>query len=125
MSQIMKAFTGLFVMMYMMVAATGMLGVFFQTIHAQNLHATIIDELENSDYAKAVLEESFSVVQEAGYEMEITLYTDYDGWIKCANANEIPTETAQISMAKVVLRYPFQVAFFELNETQELFGYAR
>ena len=125
MSQIMKAFTGVFVMMFMMITGTGILGAFFQTLHAQNLHAVLIDEMENSDYARAVLEESFLVVEEAGYELELTLYTEYDGIVTCKNAWELPATTAQVSMAEVILKYPFQIGFFELDVQQELFGYAR
>lgn len=47
MSQIIKAFTGIFIVMFMMVSATGILGAFLQTLHAQNLHAAIINELED------------------------------------------------------------------------------
>ena len=43
MSQIMKAFTGMFIVMFMMVSATGVLSMFFQAMYAQNLHAVIID----------------------------------------------------------------------------------
>ncbi len=125
MSQIMKAFTGVFVMMFMMITGTGILGAFFQTLHAQNLHAILIDEMENSDYARVVLEESFLVVEEAGYELELTLYTEYDGIVTCKNAGELPATTAQVSMAEVILKYPFQIGFFELDVQQELFGYAR
>ncbi len=125
MSQIMKAFTGLFVVMFMMVTATGLLGAFFQTMHAQNLHAAVIDEMENSNYARSVLEGCFLAVEEAGYEMELTLYTEYDGFIKCESKETLPVITEDIVMAEVTLKYPFQIGFFQVDVKQELFGYAR
>lgn len=125
MSQIMKAFTGIFIVLFMMVSATGVLGGFYQTIHAQNLHAAVINELENSNYARGVLEECFSAAEESGYALEIELYDESGTVVSCSSATDIPSNTMVITMARVVLRYPFQIAFFDIDLMQELFGYAR
>ncbi len=124
MSQIVKAFTGIFMVMFLMMTATGILGAFLEVSNAQDLHAAIIDELENSNYARAVLEECFAVAEEASYQLEICLYSN-NGLISCTSAADIPISTTTVSMAEVVLKYPFKIAFFDLNMQQKIFGYAR
>ena len=59
MSQIMKTFMGIFLLLFLMASSAGMLGAFLQVLKAQDMHAMIVDELENSDYCLSVLEESF------------------------------------------------------------------
>ncbi len=125
MSQIIKAFMALYMVLYMMVSATGLLGAFFQVLHAQNLHSSIVDELENSNYANSVIVECFGVAEKAEYELEITLYPEYKPAIVLDNIGAVPSEIEEISMARVCLKYPFQVLFFEINDMQEICGYAR
>lgn len=125
MSQIMKAFTGIFVILFMMTAATGMLGVFFQTIYAQNLHAVMIDEMENSNYAKTVINECFIRAFEKGYNLEITLYTQDGEVLECKSSMDLPLDMGKVLMAKVTLKYPLKVSFFELDLMQEEVGYGR
>ena len=59
MSQVIKTFLGVFLILFLTVTAAGVLGAFYQMLHAQNLHAKMIDELENSDYAPLVMEACF------------------------------------------------------------------
>lgn len=125
MSQIMKAFTGVFIVLYMMVASIGLLGAFFEVLYAQNLHAAIVDELENSNYAKPIITDCFKQTQEAGYELELTLYTYHDSFFRVKNIEEIPSNITDIRMARVVLNYPFRIVFFDIDMEQSLYGYAR
>lgn len=125
MSQIMKAFTGVFFILLMMMSSVGLLSGFLQVVQAQNYHRVIIDELENSDYAKSVLQESFLVAEEAGFELAVTLYYENEGVVKCANLTDIPENCTGVYMAEVELGFPFQIAFLEVDTRQRLFGYAR
>lgn len=125
MSQIIKAFTSLFLVLYMMVSALGVIGVCFQVLHAQNFHSAVMDELENSDYARPVLTECFETAEKVGYELEITLYPEHDPYVQIHNASDVARVTGEISMARVRLRYPIQLWFFEIDSSQELYGYAR
>lgn len=125
MSQIMKAFTGVFVVLYMMVTAAGILSCFFQVMHAQNLHAAIIDEVENSNYSPSVLRACFQSAEVAGYDLELTLYHNHIPYEKITEKEQIADELEDTKMAKVELTYPIQVAFFQMELQQELCGYAR
>ena len=49
MSQIIKAFTGIFMVLFLMATSMGILGAFVQTLQVQNLHGQVIDELEHKN----------------------------------------------------------------------------
>lgn len=125
MSQIIKAFTALFLVLYMMVSTLGLIGVCFQVLHAQNFYSAVVDELENSDYAQSVLIECFETAEKAGYELEITLYPAHDPYVQMHNVSDVARVTGAVSMARVRLKYPVQLWFFEIDSSQELYGYAR
>ena len=59
MSQIMKTFLGVFLIMFMVVTSSGVLSGFMTVVEAQNLHAQIINELEDSDYDSSVAQTCF------------------------------------------------------------------
>ena len=125
MSQIIKSFTGIVMVMFLMMTGSGVLSAFLQTMHAQNLHASMIDELENSHYAKSVIEECFAVLEHTSYELEICLYSETQATTACRSIADIPANMDNISLAEVVLRYPVQIVFWDLDMKQEIFGYAR
>ncbi len=125
MSQIFKAFMGIFICLFMMAAGTGILGIFFQTIYAQNLHVAIIDELENSDYAYSVLEGAFTTAEENNFQLEVVLYQKNAAVITCSCLEDVPADLNKVYMAEVILSCPIQIAFFELDSFQKLYGYAR
>lgn len=125
MSQIMKAFTGIFLILFMMLTVTGILGAFFQVTHAQNFYGVVVDELENSDYAPEVLKECFALAELSGYEIGVTLYPEHNPYIEVKQAENIPMDTDDVTMARVQLTYPVEVAFLGINLEQEIYGYAR
>lgn len=125
MSQVMKAFMGVFMVMFLMTTSTGVLGAFYQILHAQNTHAVMIDELENSDYAKAVMLECFKTAEQEEYDLQLSLYSDSEEIKTCTSSADLPESTKEVSMVEVVLQYSIEVAFFEVVTEQQLFGYAR
>lgn len=125
MSQIMKAFTGVFIVLFIMATGTGILGAFIQTLQAQDLHGKIIDELENSDYALSVIRENFQIVEEYGLQLEVLLYLEDGSVITCHNASEVPASMAAVTMAEVALAYPVRIPFVGLDRSHQLVGYAR
>ena len=55
----MKTFLGVFLIMFMVVTSSGVLSGFMTVVEAQNLHAQIINELEDSDYDSSVAQTCF------------------------------------------------------------------
>ena len=115
MSQIMKTFLGVFLIMFMVVTSSGVLSGFMTVVEAQNLHALIINELEDSDYDCSVAQTCFENASKAGDTLELKLYmTD----------NSIRTVTDEIEKARVELKFTYEVAFFGIEQEHVLSGYA-
>lgn len=125
MSQVMKAFTGVFMILYLMVTSTGVLAAFYQVQYAQNMYAVMMDEIENSNYARPVLASCFETAEAAGYCLEMSLYSEEGVVTDITSDSDLPANTSQICMAEVVLNYSVKVAFFDINVEKQLCGYAR
>ncbi|MBR4026464.1 MAG: hypothetical protein IKJ01_02745 [Lachnospiraceae bacterium] len=125
MSQIMKAFMGIFMILFLMVSSVGMLGAFLQVLHAQDMHACMIDEMENSNYCKEVLEECFEIAEQSGYKLELILYQENYKAVSCTTKAELPQENVDIALAKVTLEFPFRIVFFQINDNYKISGYGR
>lgn len=125
MSQVIKAFTGLFIVLFLMTASTGILGVFYQMLHAQNTHAEMLDELENSNYARPVIEACFEIAEKEKYRLQLSFYSETQTSVICTEVKEIPEDLSDISVVEVILFYDVEVVFFKIAEELQLFGYAR
>lgn len=125
MSQIMKTFMGIFLLLFLMASSAGMLGAFLQVLKAQDMHAMIVDELENSDYCLSVLEESFVNAQNYGYDLSIILYRENHETYVCTKKEELPQDTEDAEMAKITLMFPFEISFFGISQNYGISGYAR
>ena len=125
MSQIIKAFTGVFIVLFLMTTSVGILGAFMQTLQAQNLHGKVIDELENSDYSLSVLEETFQIASDYGATLEVLLYLEDGSFLRCDKQEAVPDTLEAVTMAEVALNYPIQIPFVGLDKSHRLIGYAR
>ena len=59
MSQIVKAFLGVFLTIFMAVVALGVLNTYMEVMSAQDMQARIVDELENSNFNADVMSACF------------------------------------------------------------------
>ena len=125
MSQVMKAFMGVFMVLFLMTTSTGVLGAFYQILHAQNTHAMMVDEIENSAFARPVIEECFDIAKTESYRLQLSLYSETDDIRICTSKEELPLEMRDVKLVEVVLFYDIEIAFFEIAMEQQLFGYAR
>ena len=125
MSQIIKTFTGIYILLFLMSTGTGLLGAFFQTLQAQNLHGMVIDELENSDYAMPVLEGAFTVVEAKGAQLKVRMYIEDGTQVDCERAEGVPDTTVKVRMAQVQIVYPITLPLTGVSKEYFLTGYAR
>lgn len=125
MSQIMKAFTGIFMVLFLTVTAMGLLGAFLQVSKAQSFHAAVIDELENSNYSTTVLRECLMAAGDNGYHLTVTLYEEEGGYLVCEEDGDIPQEKKRIDMARVDMMFQIKIPFFGMANEQILKGYGR
>lgn len=125
MSQVMKAFMGVFMVLLLVTTSAGVLGAFYQILHAQNTHAVMLDELENSDFAKGIMEACFETAELEEYRLQMNLFSESEEIQTCMSIEELPNNTEDVTMVEVILFYDIELAFFEIATEQQLFGYAR
>lgn len=125
MSQIMKCFTGIFIILFMTVSSIGILSAFLTVISAQNLHASIINELENSDFYEEVVRESFAKAEETKNVLVLTFYYSDNTSIEVTSEELDKYKAENVEMAKVDLRFNLNSGLFSLSDEHILSGYAR
>jgi hypothetical protein len=125
MSQIIKAYMGMFILLSITFAAAGILAAFLTVADAQDIHQNMVDELENSDFYPQVIKECFLLAEHRGYTLEITLYqSDYTS-ISCKNVEDVPENTDEVLYARVELQFPLRLAFYEFENMESFCAYAR
>ena len=124
MSQIMKAFLGLFLILAMAGLELGILSAFLTVMHAQELHADILCRMENSNMNEEVLRSCFTDAEENNCRMWVTLYRDDHSLASCSEASGLPANTDDISMAQVVLEVPIEIPLVGVRSCFTLKGYA-
>jgi hypothetical protein len=121
----MKAFTGIFMVLFMTAVSMGLLGAFLQVSRARTFHAMVIDELENSDYHKDVLEECLRAADNICYDMTVTLYEKEGGYVICKSPSDIPAEIKSIDLARVDMGFSIVIPFLGVENVQNIYGYGR
>lgn len=125
MSQIIKTFMGVFLILLMTVTSIGILTAYMKVLNAQDLQARVVDEIENSDYAASVIRAGYGEAQKAGCGLTVTLYYEGGGTVVLTDASQVPGNTEDVSMARVELTFPFRVAFLGIEKEHTFTGYAR
>ena len=125
MSQIMKTFLGVYIILLMTLSVMGILGAFLTVLSAQNMHSQIITELEDSDFSRQVIRSCFEQAQKAGQSLTLELYSKQDQSRVCNSWQEAELISYEIDMARVELKFDFEVAFFEIKSSHVLSGFDR
>lgn len=109
--------------MFMVVTSSGVLSGFMTVVEAQNLHAQIINELEDSDYDSLVAQTCFENASKAGDTLELKLYMTDNSIRTVTDASQIASSD-EIEKARVELKFTYAVAFFGIEQEHVLSGYA-
>lgn len=125
MSQIIKAFMGVFLILFMAATAMGILSAYMEVMSAQDMQARMVDEIENSDFNEGVIRECFVRCSDAGYELAVTLFMEDSAVLTAHSAGEVYGGYGNVDLAKVELKFPFRVAFFGINNTHTFVSYAK
>lgn len=125
MSQVIKGYLGVFLVFLLMLASIGILSAFLMVVNAQDIHANVIDELENSGRAQNVLEECFEMTQQAGYHLSVELFYENGASCQISSKDEIPENSWESSYARVEMEFPLAIAFFQVQQNHMISGYAR
>lgn len=125
MSQIVKAFLGVFLTLFMAVVALSVLTAYMEVMNAQDMQARVVDELENSNFNAAVMRECFQKCTDAGYELTITIFCDGAAVTAIHTVQEVPNLPENVSVAKVEMHFPLKSAFLGIDQARSFVGYAR
>lgn len=125
MSQIMKAYLGIILILCITFSSLSIFQAFLMVIDAQDMQQNIVNELENSDFYRPVMEESFEMAARRDYNLVLTLYqSDYTS-IECRAIEDVPMSTDEVLYAGVALEFPITIPFWNVSQQKKLFAYAR
>jgi hypothetical protein len=125
MSQIMKAFMGVFLTLFMAVTSLGILSAYLEVMNAQDMQAKVVDEIENSDFSPLVMRECFEKCDNSGYSLVITLFCDDQVLCTMHGTGEVPDSVEGVQVAKVEMKFTFRVPFLGIEKEHTFSGYAR
>lgn len=124
MSQIMKTFLGVFLILTMVATSAGILSSFMEVMAAQNMHAAMINEIEDSDFYYRVINDCFDTAQAKGYQLTVTMYGADNSEIRCTDKSQVP-QNIDVVMARVELKFKSLLGYFGVDSEHSLEGYAR
>lgn len=125
MSQIIKAYMGIFLILFLAFTSAGILAAFITVADAQDMHAAMVNELENSSFYPEVLTECFARAEEAGYQLSVTLYQEDYTSAECTGVETVPKDTSKVTSARLKLTFPFRLGFLGISSEHTFCGYAR
>lgn len=125
MSQIVKAFLGVFLTLFIAVVAMGVLTTYMEVMNAQDMQARIIDELENSNFNVAVMQACFQQCEKAGYDLSVTLFSEGTVVTAIHSKQEVPASLISVTVARVEMKFPMKSAFLGIDQSRTFVGYAR
>lgn len=125
MGQIIKTYLGMFMILFLTVTAIGILSAFVTVMNAQDEHARIIQEIEDSNYAPSVVQANFLLAEKDGYELTLTAPDDTGSQVRYTRGEEITEDLYQKDWVRVDLRFTFRISFFGIRQSHVLSGYAR
>lgn len=124
MSQIIKSFLGVFLLLVMCSVGITIFAMFLHVMSAQNLHADIVNELENSAFHKSVIENCFERAEDESCKLKLTLYDDQNISTVITKKEDIPQELGAIVSARVDMIFELNLPFVPTKESHIFSAYA-
>ena len=113
MSTTIKTYVGIFILMVSLFSMAGVLSACIDAGNARDFHASVIAEIEDSNFAPSVISSCKTQAANAGYDLIIdegSIVRDDDG---------------RPALMEVILKYEYRVDFFGVLSTQQIRGFAR
>lgn len=123
MSQIIKAFMGIFFLMMLLLLGVGILSAQMDVADALDYKSDMIAEIENSNYSPKVLNACIRQAMDNGYSVEIKTYTPEKSTVTYTRPNV--TDTTDVVMAEVIITYPYRIGILESVTNHQVRGFAR
>lgn len=113
MSTTIKTYVGVFILMLSVFSMAGVMSACIDANNARDFHASVIAEIENSNFASSVITVCKEQAANAGYELLI----DSNSVVK--------DEDGKPTLMEVILKYQYRIDFFGAVSNQQIRGFAR
>lgn len=123
MSQVLKAFMGMFFIFMMLLLGIGILSAQVDVSNALDYKSDVVAELENSNYSPSVINSCIQQAVDNGYTIEIKTYTPGNSTVTYTRPNA--ADTTDVVMAEVTLTYPYTIGFLNEVTDHQVRGFAR
>lgn len=113
MSTIIKTYVGIFILLLSVFTLTGVMSACIDANNARDFHASVMAEIEDSNFAPSVINACKTQAESAGYELLI----DENSIVK--------DEDGKTTLMEVILKYKYRVDFLGVISTQQIRAFAR
>lgn len=113
MSTTIKTYVGIFILLLSVFAMAGVMSACIDAGNARDFHASVIAEIEDSNFAPSVVEACKTQAEDAGYELLID------------DNSVVKDEDGKTTLMEVILKYQYHVDFLGVVNTQQIRGFAR
>lgn len=111
MSSVIKSYMVVVLVIITTFVCVGIVDVAIDVQNARDFHGAVVNEIESSNHASAVIESCKDAAIENGYTLTTSTYAKNN------------SSNAQIT--KVVLEYDYSILFLDIEAEKEIIGYAR
>lgn len=125
MSQIIKAFMGTFLILFMAATCLGLFSTFLTVLGAQDMHAAFVNEIEESGFYPDVIADCFDRAKNSGYALTVTLLQKGGRTTTIKEKGQIPSDAQSFDQAKVELDFSLQVPILGIENEHSLMAYAQ
>lgn len=123
MSQIVKAFSGIFFLLLLLFLGIGIVSAQMDVEKAKDYKSDIVMEIENSNYSVSVLNACIEQAKANGYDIAITVYQENGVANTYAEANVMNTEGAYL--AEILLTYHYGIGILNTSTEHSIRGFSR
>ena len=124
MSQVIKAFTGIFFLMLLTLLGSGIVSAQLDSAYARDYKEAVVAEIENSGFCESVMNACLTQAREDGYELTMTIYQSGEEPIVVESKVDGDIMAENVEMVEILLNYDYSIPFLNYMSRHTLRGYA-
>ena len=124
MSQVIKAFTGVFFLMLLTLLGSGIVSAQLDSAYARDYKEAVVAEIENSGFCESVMNACITQAREDGYELTMTVYQSGEKPIVVESKVDGDIMAENVEMVEILLNYDYSIPFLNYMSRHTLRGYA-
>ena len=124
MSQVIKAFTGVFFLMLLTLLGSGIVSAQLDSAYARDYKEAVVAEIENSGFCESVMNACITQAREDGYELTMTIYQSGEEPIVVGSKVDGDIMAENVEMVEILLNYDYSIPFLNYMSRHTLRGYA-